>query len=214
MLGQIYECNYKNQYYYIGKHDGDIFIDNYYGSGIIISNIIKKYGKDNITRTVLATYNNKNEANYLEIQYVSEARKKYGDKCINIADGGQGGNLGEIVNKKISIAVSGEKNGMYGRGLYGKSNGMYGKTHPNWNHSNYKPTDEIKKKISESHIGLKHTEAAKEKIRIARSKQVNLKLDNHLGKHWYTDGINNILCFEQNKPNNYYLGRTIKNTVK
>ena len=34
---------------------------------------------------------------------------------MNIADGGEGGNLGEEVNKRISVAVSGKKNGMYGK---------------------------------------------------------------------------------------------------
>lgn len=42
MLGQIYEMTY-DKYYYVGKHDGDIFKDEYFGSGIAWTNVVKKW---------------------------------------------------------------------------------------------------------------------------------------------------------------------------
>lgn len=211
MLGQIYEMTY-DKYYYVGKHDGDIFKDEYFGSGIAWTNVVKKYGKENIQRRILETYDTKEQADELEKFYIKQYKDKYGKNCLNIADGGQGGNLGEEVNKRISKAVSGEGNGMYGKKLSKETLEKISaklKGHPNYNNSNYRPTEEIKAKISKSHIGIKQTPESIAKIKAARAKQTNLKLDSARGKHWYTDGVNNIMCFEQDKPDNYYLGRTI-----
>jgi hypothetical protein len=211
MLGQIYEMSY-GKYYYIGKHDGDIFEDEYFGSGIAWTNVVKKYGKENIQRKILKTYDTKEQADILEKFYIKQYKEKYDKNCLNIADGGQGGNLGEEVNKKISEAVSGEGNGMYGKKLSEETRTKISKKlkgHPNYNYSNYRPTEEIKAKISKSHIGIKQTPESIAKIKEARAKQTNLKLDSAKGKHWYTDGVNNVMCFEENKPDNYYLGRTI-----
>lgn len=93
MLGQIYEMAYEN-YHYIGKHDGDIFADNYYGSGIAWTNVVNKHGKECIQRIILETYDTKEQADVLEKQYIIKARKQYGSNCLNIADGGQGGRPG------------------------------------------------------------------------------------------------------------------------
>ena len=116
MLGQIY-CAHCRGYHYVGKHDGDVFEDEYYGSGIAWNNVVNKYGTNQIIREILDTYDTKTDGDELEKKYIRHAKTLYGDSCLNIADGGQGGNLGDIVNKKISKNVSGSRNGMYGKTL-------------------------------------------------------------------------------------------------
>lgn len=65
MLGQIYIMESHN-YYYVGKHTGDIYKDNYYGSGIAWTNVVKKYGKDDIVRKILDTYETEEIGDELE----------------------------------------------------------------------------------------------------------------------------------------------------
>ena len=64
-------------------------------------------------------------------------------------------------------------------------------------------SEETRKKMSESHKGKaspnkgkKLSEEAKEKLSLKRK-----------GKHWYTNGVDNIRCFEC--PDGFTPGRTI-----
>lgn len=210
MLGQIYDMSY-GSYHYVGKHDGDIFKDNYFGSGIAWSNVVKKHGKENIKRIILETYDTKEQANILEKKYIKEAKFAYGNNCLNIADGGQGGDLGPEVRARISAAVSGERNGMYGRRLCGEANGMYGKTHPNWNYSNWRPSEEMKQAQRERMLGDLNPckrEDVKEKLRIAAKKQIN-RSGGVKGGHWYTNGIESKCFLDGQQPDGWYRGRTI-----
>ena len=43
---------------YVGKHKGDIFKDNYWGSGTVIKNYVDKYGKENFERRICNTISN------------------------------------------------------------------------------------------------------------------------------------------------------------
>ena len=112
MIGQVYEMECQG-YHYVGVHCGDVIKDNYYGSGIAWLNVVNKYGKDNVKRTILSYFHSKAERDKKEKFYIKECKNTYGKLCLNIAEGGQGGNLGDEVNKKISQKVSGKGNGMY-----------------------------------------------------------------------------------------------------
>lgn len=211
MLGQIYEMIYED-YHYIGKHDGDIFADNYYGSGIAWTNVVNKYGKEKIKRIILETYDTKEQADKLEKYYIKEARDRYGSNCLNIADGGQGGDLGPAVRAKISAKVSGSGNGMYGKGLFGSANGMYGKTHPNWNHSHWHPTEEMKEAQRQRMLGDNNPckrEEVKQKLREANKRQTN-RSGGVVGGHWYTNGVDSKCYIDGQQPEGWYRGRTIK----
>lgn len=202
---------YEN-YHYIGKHDGDIFADNYYGSGIAWTNVVNKHGKGCIQRIILETYDTKEQADVLEKQYIIKAREQYGSNCLNIADGGQGGDLGPLVRAKISEKVSGVKNGMYGKGLVGPANGMYGKTHPNWNHSHWHPTEEMKESQRQRMIGDNNPckrDVVKQKLRGANKRQIN-RSGGVVGGHWYTNGIDSKCCHDGQQPAGWYRGRIIK----
>jgi hypothetical protein len=97
--------NLVNGKYYYGKHQTTNVNDDYLGSGLLIGRAIKKYGIDNFKKTVLYIFDNEQDMNNKESELITE-----GVVCdsnnYNIALGGQGGNLGTIVNKKIGIKMS------------------------------------------------------------------------------------------------------------
>lgn len=77
----------------------------YLGSGLIIKRAIKKYGENNFTITVIERCSCQKQLNKREIFWISfydSTNKKIG---YNVSKGGNGGNLGEIVNKKISTRL-------------------------------------------------------------------------------------------------------------
>jgi len=92
--------NLINGKYYYGKHSTDVVDDGYLGSGTILAMAIKKHGKHNFKREILEFCNDIEELNQKEKSMITESDVK-SSKCYNIALGGQGGNLGPIVNKKI-----------------------------------------------------------------------------------------------------------------
>ena len=55
---------------YIGKHSTDDLNDGYLGSGIHIKRAIKKYGKENFTKEILAYTDTKDSLNWLEKYYI------------------------------------------------------------------------------------------------------------------------------------------------
>ena len=106
-----------NGYHYVGQHvyyqnlsEEEMKKDGYWGSGIRLPEFREQYNT-NGNKTILC-YNLKNEkaANSAEEIYIAAARKKYGryeegGKCLNKADGGEGGNIApwtEERKKKIS----------------------------------------------------------------------------------------------------------------
>ena len=95
---------------YYGKHETYDVDDGYLGSGIRLSRSIKKHGKENFRREILSFYDSKEKMNRAEEALVTEDVIKSGN-TYNIALGGQGGNLGEIVNNKLSKIGKGRKCG-------------------------------------------------------------------------------------------------------
>lgn len=79
----------------------------------------------------------------------------------------------------------------------GEKNGMFGKTH----------SIEARKKISEAakkRVGDKNSMWGKKQPTLAeRNRQGR-------GKHWYTNGIDSIQCFECDAPHDWIRGRTVK----
>lgn len=106
MYYYIYKTiNVKNKKFYIGKHVTANINDGYLGSGKLLAAAIKKYSKENFILEILEFCKDLSDLNKKEIEYISE-EMIYSESCYNIALGGQGGNLGEIVNKKIGKAMS------------------------------------------------------------------------------------------------------------
>lgn len=124
--------NLVNEHRYIGQHTTENLDDNYFGSGNILPNAIKKHGKENLKLRMCCFCENKEDLNEAEkywIAYFESVNRGY-----NISHGGNGGNMGELVNKKISDALKGKPlpesvliKFRDGR-RKGAGNSMYGKT--------------------------------------------------------------------------------------
>jgi group I intron endonuclease len=102
-----------NNKIYIGQSTKPIKeSDDYFGSGILIQKAIKKYGITNFNKTILCKCKTITELNEKEIYYIS--KYKSNEDGYNISKGGNGGNLGDKVNTKISNTVKDLwKNGYY-----------------------------------------------------------------------------------------------------
>lgn len=91
---------------YYGKHETKELNDGYLGSGLYLSRAIKKYGRENFSREILSFYHNRENMIAAEKELVTE-EVILSKQTYNIALGGQGGNLGVIVNAKISQVTKG-----------------------------------------------------------------------------------------------------------
>lgn len=135
--------NYLNGKTYIGQHKyKKTPYDSYMGSGKHLKAAQKKYGIENFTKDIIiADIEDKAIIDRLEKKYIAFERTSNGNGCYNIADGGQGGNLGEEVCKRIAELNRGRHHSEETRRKIGmKSRGRH--------HS-----EETRKKMSESHKG-------------------------------------------------------------
>ena len=65
--------NLINNKYYYGKHSTNNLYDNYSGSGTILKNAYKKYGKENFKFEVLKYFHNENELNIAEKELINDS---------------------------------------------------------------------------------------------------------------------------------------------
>lgn len=143
--GYVYKItNNINGKIYIGlhKHNEDRIDENYWGSGLLISYAIAKEGKENFSREILEWCDNRESLIDREIYWIDKLDARNPEVGYNIASGGYGGDLGEIVRKRISEAQMGPKH---------------------WNYGKHR-SEETKKKISESCKGIKRTEECRKRM--------------------------------------------------
>ena len=154
---------------YIGQHKFDLSKgDSYTGSGKLLKRAFVKYGIENFSKEIIEIVTSRFEANVLEKYYIAKERISNKNGCYNIADGGNGGNLGEEVNKKRAVSNTGKKRSdEFRRKISEICKGN--KSNLSKHHS-----EETKRKISESlkgkpgsMKGKKHTEQSLEKMREA-----------------------------------------------
>lgn len=139
--------NLLNNKIYIGSHRTDNIEDDYLGSGTLLKQAIKKYGKENFIKEILYVFDNADEMVQMERKLVNEEfinqRNTY-----NMEIGGSGGKiwtkelrakmsdskkgstpwnkgkktgpLSEEQKQKMSEMFSGENNPMYGKPSYYK----------------------------------------------------------------------------------------------
>ena len=167
---------------YFGSHswEGTGVDPNYYGSGKIIKQAVKKYGKDNFIVYPIKFYDTIEECRQAEEELLNKYNIADNPYCYNLKNSAIGSEKGEkhpfygkhhtdATRQKMSQAKKGEKHPMYGRtgekhpmyGRTGEKHPMYGKTH----------TEEAKQKISQASKGEKnpmygrtHTENTRNKI--------------------------------------------------
>ena len=94
MYGYIYEttCTVTGKKY-IGMHKWDkpTIDTNYFGSGKILKQALKKYGKDNFTCVILKWCETREELLESEKYFISEVQAPINENYYNVEDGGQGG---------------------------------------------------------------------------------------------------------------------------
>jgi len=160
--------NNVNGKFYVGKHrQQGIDFDGYLGSGKVIKEAIKKYGRNNFSRQtiVLSTEEYISE---LEERYIERYNLREDVNCYNIGRGGTGGEVEKHTKetkKKMSIKSKGKNNPMYGIHRAGKDNPNFG---TRWdNQQRYNMSENCKKRFSNpiNHpmYGKKHTQEAKDK---------------------------------------------------
>lgn len=106
--GYVYLLTNKiNGKIYIGQHQGKFLDENYFGGGYLINKAVKKYGKENFDKRILEYCRSKQQLDAQEKFYIKKYDARNTKIGYNISEGGQGGNLGETVNKKISNSIKG-----------------------------------------------------------------------------------------------------------
>jgi group I intron endonuclease len=91
---------------YIGVTTIKKWNSGYMGSGLAIKSAVTKYGVGNFDRSILQLFDNKIDAFEMERRIVTEDFVKKSN-TYNIAVGGNGGNLGSDVSKRISAKLKG-----------------------------------------------------------------------------------------------------------
>ena len=99
--------NIVNNKIYIGLHSTNNINDNYIGSGYVLKEAIKKYGKSKFKKEILYVFNSRDEARKMEASIVDKDFCKRKD-TYNLTEGGMG-----VENQ------------------FGSNNHMYGKQAPN-----------------------------------------------------------------------------------
>ena len=91
MYGYIYETtNLINGKKYIGQHRSEFFDTHYIGSGIILLEAVKKYGKENFEVKLIRECANDDELNAAEVELIQEINAVASENYYNIAHGGEG----------------------------------------------------------------------------------------------------------------------------
>ena len=157
-IGYIYvTTNLINGKQYIGKCTSSIFVENYFGSGIILNRALKKYKKENFSINILFWAKDELELNIMEREYILEYSKN--NNLYNLAEGGDGGNTIKyhsfeeqklIIEKRAQSLkqwhkkMSKEEKELWASSI---SNAKKGKVP---NRLDYKHSESTRKKISES----------------------------------------------------------------
>lgn len=160
--------------------------DGYHGSGKLWKQIYKQHSEECV-KTLLEVVDDKETADALERLYIARYKDLYGDKCLNIRQGGEGvDEHSEASRKKISEARRGEKHPFFGKRhseATRKKISEAGKGKTAWNKGKHH-SEATRKKMSESHKGEKnpnfgkrgeetsmfgkhHSETTKQKISLA-----------------------------------------------
>lgn len=144
--GFIYvTTNMINDKKYIGQKIFNKIWNNYLGSGVYFLKAIKKYGRENFNREIIAIAYSKEELDNLEIEFIRNHNAVESDDYYNLVSGGgttTGLRMSEEARKKISERTKGENHPLYG-------------THC---------SEETKKKISEANKGRLVSEETRMKI--------------------------------------------------
>ncbi len=172
---------------YIGQHKNTnnmrtVSGMRYIGSGKILTQAIKKYGRENFDCVILEECKTKDEVDKAEIEWIEKLNPEY-----NIHIGGTGGDLftnnpnKEQIRKNYSMAKKGVKHSKEHRRKIKESLQEYWKRadrskYKKWGHSHI---DETKKKIGEKSKQMWNSTGFKEKfsLRVSGKKQTKKQIE-------------------------------------
>lgn len=85
-------------FYYFGKHETTDPNDSYLGSGSVVKSLLKSNVRNDVSdfliqKKTLCEVESESLMNELEELVINEARDKFGKYCVNIAEGGTGGDV-------------------------------------------------------------------------------------------------------------------------
>lgn len=99
-----------NSKVYIGMSTKDN--DSYFGSGVIISKAIKKYGKEHFIKEIIETCENIEQLQIREQYWINYYKSILNNNCYNVHEGGKGGNWKKWMTKeRLDEVILNLKNG-------------------------------------------------------------------------------------------------------
>lgn len=155
--------------------------DSYHGSGKIWKCIYNAH-PDECVKVVIETCFTKEAVNRLEVAYVEQYKHFMGDRCVNIANGGDGGSLpgedspfygkhlSEEHRRKISESLKGTEGTWKGKQRSEETKRKLSEVNKGKHLS-----DETKRKMSEAHKGKHLSEEHKRKLSEARKAYLRRK---------------------------------------
>jgi hypothetical protein len=188
--------------------------ERYLGSGTLIRNAIKRYGKSKFTREILEECITKEDLLQAEIKWINYYDATNNLEFYNLHLGGCGGDSALIkkiwssrtINQKKEIGDKISKTRKERGSSTGKKNPMYGKHTSHlvqevWNKRSEEYKKEIGDKVSKTRKELGLAKGSSNPM-FGRSAvtEKNLK--------WYTNGIENKYITEGTQPDNFIRGRT------
>lgn len=189
-FGYIYKITNKiNGLMYVGKHAKPIFDESYWGSGTILWNAYRKYGKNNFVREVIEFCDSESDLNNRERFWIRELNT-IRPNGYNITEGGEGVK-GLKFDDKTKLRISRNRKGK----CVGESHHWYGKHLP----------VEMRLKISNTLMGKPSWNKG-----IACRPETKTKISDCL-KHYkhYTNGtIDTMICDGNPIPDGFYPGRS------
>ena len=173
MYGYIYKTtNTFNNKIYIGQHRAETFDPNYFGSGVILCNIINKYGVDNFQCEMLEECNSESELNEREIYWISYYNSTDYAVGYNLMSGGyktRGIKHSDKTRQKISKSKTGcHPNRDYTcvspdtRLKISNTLKEYYKNHRNAKYGTHL-TDDTKEKLRQANLGKTYSQEVRDK---------------------------------------------------
>ena len=203
----IYKTTNKiNGKVYIGQHKVKFLFarDNYLGSGRKLKLAIKKYGKENFSKEIITIAMTQSEADVFEEYYIKEYDSTNPEKGYNILKGGQG--TGRLENQ---IPWNKGKKGVqtpWNKGL------ILGPVTEEEYEKRYGNRVYDHEKLSKAHKGQGKgrspwNKGGKNPWVSEYNKAHGIMPPSQKGKHWYTNGIENVMAFEC--PEGFIPGKTL-----